>query len=199
MKPSQRRCRRPQVPLPRWQERPAASLGKVSWELSRSPSRAVRCQAATLSAHTGPKAVFPPAHPRSGESEDALGTSRPLAQFQATFAPPLIRMLPPAPLTSPPSEGTATGHTIPAKVPLWLPSLAWGDSSSSCPVPPLMGVSLPTSSGDLLPPVATYPPPVFPLPDLLRSGASVPPLPDRKIVRSISIFPAISAPLCKEK
>lgn len=34
MKPSQRRCRRPQVPLPRWQERPAASLGKVSWELS---------------------------------------------------------------------------------------------------------------------------------------------------------------------
>lgn len=49
------------------------------------------------------------------------------------------------------------------------------------------------------PPVASDPPPVFPLPDLLRSGASVPPLPGQKIVRSTSIFPAIPAPLCKEK
>lgn len=40
--PSRRRCRRPQVPLPRRQERPAARLGKVPWELSPSPSRAVR-------------------------------------------------------------------------------------------------------------------------------------------------------------
>ena len=42
MEPSRRRCRRPQVPLPRRQERPAARLGKVPWELSPSPSRAVR-------------------------------------------------------------------------------------------------------------------------------------------------------------
>lgn len=49
------------------------------------------------------------------------------------------------------------------------------------------------------PPVASDPPPVFPLPDLLRSGASVPLLPGQKIVRSTSIFPAIPAPLCKEK
>ena len=49
------------------------------------------------------------------------------------------------------------------------------------------------------PPVASDPPPVFPLPGLLRSGASVPLLPGQKIVRSTSIFPAIPAPLCKEK
>lgn len=42
MEPSRRRCRRPQVPLPRRQERPAARLRKVPWELSPSPSRAVR-------------------------------------------------------------------------------------------------------------------------------------------------------------
>lgn len=40
--PSRRRCRRLQVPLPRRQERPAARLEKVPWELSPSPSRAVR-------------------------------------------------------------------------------------------------------------------------------------------------------------
>lgn len=40
--PSRRRCRRSQVPLPRQQERPAARLRKVPWELSPSPSCAVR-------------------------------------------------------------------------------------------------------------------------------------------------------------
>lgn len=84
MEPSRRRCRRPQVPLPRWQERPAARLGELSWELSPSPSRA-----------------------------------------------------------------------IPGKVPLWLPSLAWGDTHPS--LPPLTGVSLPASSCDLfLPVTASY-------------------------------------------
>lgn len=68
------------------------------------PFSVTRCSLSGCDAfrsHAGPKAVFPPAHPRSGESEDALGTSRPLAQFQATFAPPSIRVLPPALLTSP--------------------------------------------------------------------------------------------------
>lgn len=62
MEPSRRRCRRPQVPLPRWQARPAARLGELSWELSPSPSRAVRCRdcGCALSAHTGP-GCLPPA------------------------------------------------------------------------------------------------------------------------------------------
>lgn len=63
-------------------------------------------------------------------------------------------------------------------------------------LPPLTGVSLPVSS---CAPCRKRSSPCFPLPDLLRSGASVPPLPGQKIVRSTSIFPAIPAPLCKEK
>lgn len=63
-------------------------------------------------------------------------------------------------------------------------------------LPPLTGVSLPASS---CAPCRKRSSPCFPLPDLLRSGASVPLLPGQKIVRSTSIFPAIPAPLCKEK
>lgn len=122
MEPSRRRCRRPQVPLPRWQERPAARLGKVSWELSPFPPRAVHCRdcGCALSAHTGPG------------------------------------RLPPA--SSPPRWlGQRHGHRTPypAKIPLWLPSLAWGDTHPS--LPPLTGVSLPASSCDLfLPVTASY-------------------------------------------
>ena len=61
---------------------------------------------------------------------------------------------------------------------------------------PLTGVSLPVSS---CAPCRKRSSPCFSLPDLLRSGASVPLLPGQKIVRSTSIFPAIPAPLCKEK
>lgn len=64
---SRRRCRRPQVPLPRWQARPAARLGELSWELSPSPSRVVRCRdcGCALSAHTGPGPLPPaPSPPR---------------------------------------------------------------------------------------------------------------------------------------
>ena len=42
-------------------------------------------------------------------------------------------------------KGTATGHPIPSRVPLWLPSPARGDTHPSCPAP-LTGVSLPASS-----------------------------------------------------
>lgn len=92
-------------------------------------------------------------------------------------------------------KGTATGPPIPSRVPLWLPSPARGDTHPSCPAP-LTGVSLPVSS---CAPCRKRSSPCFSLPDLLRSGASVPPLPGQKIVRSTSIFPAIPAPLCKEK
>lgn len=110
--PSRRRCRRSQVPLPRRQERPAARLGKVPWELSPSPSCAVRRRGCGCGAfrHTGPRAAFLPRHPR----QDGWG------------------------------KGTATGPPIPARVPLWLPSPARGDTHPF--LPPLTGVSLPVSS-----------------------------------------------------
>lgn len=60
---SRRRCRRPQVPLPRRQERPAARLGKVPWELSPSPSRAVRRRGCGCGAFRSyrPQSRLPPA------------------------------------------------------------------------------------------------------------------------------------------
>lgn len=113
MEPSRRRCRRPQVPLPRRQERPAARLRKVPWELSPSPSCAVR---------------------RRGCSCGAFRSYRP--QSRLPPAPSPARWL-----------GQKHGHRppIPARVPLWLPSPAWGDTHPSCPAP-LTGVSLPVSS-----------------------------------------------------
>lgn len=92
-------------------------------------------------------------------------------------------------------KSTATGPPIPARVPLWLPSPAWGDTHPSCPAPSHGSIA----PGVFLRPLSQAILPVFPLPDLLRSGASVPLLPGQKIVRSTSIFPAIPAPLCKEK
>lgn len=92
-------------------------------------------------------------------------------------------------------KGTATGHPHPLQGPAMasLPCLERHASFLPCP---LTGVSLPVSS---CAPCRKRSSPCFPLPDLLRSGASVPPLPGQKIVRSTSIFPAIPAPLCKEK
>lgn len=162
--PSRRRCRRPQVPLPRQQERPAARLGKVPWELSPSPSRAVR---------------------RRGCGCGAFRSYRP--QNRLTPRPSPARWL-----------GQRHGHRTPH--PLQGPAMA----SLPCPGRHAYFLPCPLSreyrSRRLpAPPVASDPPPVFPLPDLLRSGASVPLLPGQKIVRSTSIFPAIPAPLCKEK
>lgn len=162
--PSRRRCRRPQVPLPRRQERPAARLGKVPWELSPSPSRAVR---------------------RRGCGYGAFRSYRP--QNRLTPRPSPARWL-----------GQRHGHR--AHHPLQGPAMAslpcLGRHASFLPCP----LSREYRSRCLpAPPVASDPPPVFPLPDLLRSGASVPLLPGQKIVRSTSIFPAIPAPLCKEK
>lgn len=162
--PSRRRCRRSQVPLPRRQERPAARLGKVPWELSPSPSRAVR---------------------RRGCGCGAFRSCRP--QNRLPPAPSPARWL-----------GQRHGHRTPH--PLQGPAMASlpcpGRHASFLPCP----LSREYRSRCLpAPPVANDPPPVFPLPDLLRSGASVPLLPGQKIVRSTSIFPAIPAPLCKEK
>lgn len=92
-------------------------------------------------------------------------------------------------------KGTATGPPIPSRVPHGFPPLP-GETR----ILPALPLSREYRSRCLpAPPVASDPPPVFPLPDLLRSGASVPLLPGQKIVRSTSIFPAIPAPLCKEK
>ena len=162
--PSRRRCRRPQVPLPRRQERPAARLRKVPWELAPSPSRAVR---------------------RRGCGCGAFRSYRP--QNRLTPRPSPARWL-----------GQRHGHRPPhprqGPAMASLPCLGRHASFLPCPLSrEYRSRCLPA------PPVASDPPPVFPLPDLLRSGASVPLLPGQKIVRSTSIFPAIPAPLCKEK
>lgn len=161
--PSRRRCRRPQVPLPRRQERPAARLGKVPWELSPSPSRAVR---------------------RRGCGCGAFRSYRP--QSRLTPRPSPARWLGQR-------HGHRTPHPLQGPAMASLPCLERHASFLPCP---LTGVSLPVSS---CAPCRKRSSPCFPLPDLLRSGASVPPLPGQKIVRSTSIFPAIPAPLCKEK
>lgn len=161
--PSRRRCRRPQVPLPRRQERPAARLRKVPWELP-SPSCAVRRRGCSCGAFRSyrPQSRLPPA-PIPGK---VVGSK---ARPQDTPSPPGSRYgFPPLP-----------GETR------ILPALPLSREYRSRCLP--------------APPVASDPPPVFSLPDLLRSGASVPLLPSQKIVRSTSIFPAIPAPLCKEK
>lgn len=65
---------------------------------------------------------------------------------------------------------------------------------------PLMAAWLPCAFPLAWPcPVAVHPPIRFLLSGPPRGGASLPALQRQKIVRSTSIFPAISAPLCKEK
>lgn len=89
--PSRRRCRRPQVPLPRRQERPAARLGKVPWELSPSPSCAVRRRGCSCGAfrHTGPRAAFLPRHPRQDGWGKSTATGPPSPPGSRYGFPPL--------------------------------------------------------------------------------------------------------------
>ncbi len=97
-RPSQRGCC-PQIPLRRWQDRPMNRFGQAPWALP------ILRHALSVGAAT-PSARIPASEPYASRAipevvgaEDALGTSPPSRQFQATFAPPFLRVLPPAPLT----------------------------------------------------------------------------------------------------
>lgn len=112
MEPSRRRCRRPQVPLPRRQARPAARLGKVPWELSPSPSRAVRRRGCGCGAFRSyrPQSRLPPA-PSPGEMVGAK------ARPQGTPSPPGSRYgFPPLPGETRilPALPPLTGVSLPA-------------------------------------------------------------------------------------
>lgn len=90
MGPSRRRCRRPQVPLPHWQERPAARLGELSWELSPFPSRAVHCGTATARFPLIPaRGAFLPRHPRQGGWGKGTATGHPIPPRSRYGFPPL--------------------------------------------------------------------------------------------------------------
>lgn len=117
-----------------------------------------------------------------------------------------LRRFPLIPAPEPPYPAPIPGKVVGAKARPQDPPSPPGSRMASLPCPgrhasfPALPLSREYRSRCLpAPPVASDPPPVFPLPDLLRSGASVPLLPGQKIVRSTSIFPAIPAPLCKEK
>lgn len=160
--PSRRRCRRPQVPLPRRQERPAARLGKVPWELSPSPSRAVRRRGCGCGAFRSyrPQSRLTPRHPR----QDGWGKS------------------------------TATGPPSPP-----------GSRMASLPCPGRHASFPAPSHGSIAPGVFLRPlsqailPLFFPCRTSFAAVRPSRPFPGQKIVRSTSIFPAIPAPLCKEK
>lgn len=164
MEPSRRRCRRPQVPLSRWQERPAARLGSSRGNcplLRHAPS--IAGTAAARFPLIPARGVFLPRHPRQGGW----------------------------------GKGTTTGHPIPPRSRYGFPPLPGETRILPCP-----------SHGSIAPGVFLRPvppchslilPSVFPCPGLHRISTSVPLLSGQKIVRSTSIFPAIPAPLCKEK
>lgn len=165
MEPSRRRCRRPQVPLSRWQERPAARLGELSWELSPSPSRAVYCRNRGCSAFRS----YRPGAPSSRAIPAKVVGAKARPQDTLSRQGPAMASLPclgrHAPFPAPSHGSIAPGVFL-------------------RPVPPCHSLILPS---------------VFPCPGLHRISTSVPLLPGQKIVRSTSIFPAIPAPLCKEK
>lgn len=117
-----------------------------------------------------------------------------------------LRRFPLIPAPEPPSSRAIPGKMVGAKARPQAPHPLQGPAMASLPCLGRHAYFLPCplsreyrSRRLPAPPVASDPPPVFPLPDLLCSGASVPLLPGQKIVRSTSIFPAIPAPLCKEK
>lgn len=91
MEPSRRRCRRPQVPLPHRQERPAARLGKVPWELSPSPSRAVRRRGCGCGAFRSyrPQSRLPPAPSRQDGWGKGTATGPPIPARVPHGFPPL--------------------------------------------------------------------------------------------------------------
>ncbi len=158
--------------------------------------------AASLPPAAGPLAS--PAGTTSGPFGESPVGAVPFSVMRRPSSGLRLRRFPLIPAPEPPSSraiparwlGQRHGHRTPhpRQGPAWLPSPARGDTH------PFLPLSREYRSRCLpAPPVASDPPPVFPLPDLLRSGASVPLLPGQKIVRSTSIFPAIPAPLCKEK
>lgn len=197
-RPSQHGCC-PQIPLRRWQDRPMNRFGQAPWAfpiLRHAPSVGAATPSARIPA-SEPYASR--AIPEVAGAEDALGTSPPSRQFQATFAPPFIRVLPPAPLTgtSPVKGPPQPPHSRQGPARACTPCLERGASFLPCLITFSWSIlpALPATS-PLSPPIL---PPDFPLPDLLCSGTSALSLPGKKIVRSTSIFPAIPAPLCKEK
>lgn len=88
MEPSRRRCRRPQVPLPRWQERPAARLGAlvgtVPFSVTRRPLPGLRLRAFRS---YRPRPAFLPRHPR----QDPAMASLPCLGRHASFPASLSR------------------------------------------------------------------------------------------------------------
>lgn len=142
---------------------------------------------------------------RSGPFEEGPVGAVPFSVMRRPSSGLQLRRFPLIPAPEPPYPAPIPGKVVGAKA---RPQDTPSPPGSRYGFPPLPGetriLSCPLSreyrSRCLpAPPVASDPPPVFPLPDLLRSGASVPLLPGQKIVRSTSIFPAIPAPLCKEK
>lgn len=158
--------------------------------------------AASLPPAAGPLAS--PAGTTSGPFGESPVGAVPFSVMRRPSSGLRLRRFQLIPAPEPPSS-----RAIPAR---WLgqrhghrtPHPRQGPAMASLPCPgrhasfpaPLTGVSLPVSS---CAPCRKRSSPCFSLPDLLRSGASVPLLPGQKIVRSTSIFPAIPAPLCKEK
>lgn len=159
--------------------------------------------AASLPPAAGPLAS--PAGTTSGPFGESPVGAVPFSVMRRPSSGLRLRRFPLIPAPEPPSS-----RAIPAR---WLgqrhghrtPHPLQGPAMASLPCPGRHAYFLPCPShgsiapGVFLRPLSQAIPPVFPLPDLFRSGASVPLLPGQKIVRSTSIFPAIPAPLCKEK
>ena len=158
--------------------------------------------AASLPPAAGPLAS--PAGTTSGPFGESPVGAVPFSVMRRPSSGLRLRRFPLIPAPEPPYPAPIPGKVVGAKARPQDPPSPPGSRMASLPCPgrhasfpaPLTGVSLPVSS---CAPCRKRSSPCFPLPDLLRSGASVPPLPGQKIVRSTSIFPAIPAPLCKEK
>lgn len=100
--------------------------------------------AASLPPAAGPLAS--PAGTTSGPFGESPVGAVPFSVMRRPSSGLRLRRFPLIPAPEPPSsrahprqggwgKGTATGHPIPARVPLWLPSPAWGDTHPSCPAP----------------------------------------------------------------
>lgn len=157
-------------------------------------------------AAAGRRSLASPAGTTSGPFEESPVGAVPFSVMRRPSSGLRLRRFPLIPAPEPPSSRAIPGKMVGAKARPQAPPSPPGSRYGFPPLPgetrilpalpPLTGVSLPASS---CAPCRKRSSPCFPLPDLLRSGASVPLLPGQKIVRSTSIFPAIPAPLCKEK